>query len=55
MTGDEPTYHLLPAIGKDGHGLIGFKDGVGLWRDKVEAFFHEIGVLSTRQRTDPRG
>ena len=47
-SGGKAAYHLLPAIGKDGHGLIGFKDGVTLWQDKVEAFFHDIGVLPAR-------
>lgn len=47
-SGGRAAYHLLPAIGSDGHGLIGFKDGVPLWQDKVEAFFREIGALPQR-------
>ena len=46
--GGHATYHLLPAIGADGHHLIGLKTGVALWRDKVEAFLRDIGVLSRR-------
>jgi dienelactone hydrolase len=46
--GGRAAYHLLPAIGHDGHGLIGFKDGVPLWHDKVETFFRDIGVLPPR-------
>ena len=47
-SGGHAAYHLLPAIGRDGHGLIGFNDGVPLWHDKVEAFLREIGVLPPR-------
>ena len=47
-SGGRATYHLLPAIGHDGHSLITFKDGVSLWQDKVEAFLREIGVLPSR-------
>lgn len=46
--GGRATYHLLPPIGADGHHLIGFKAGVALWRDKVEAFLRQIGVLPRR-------
>jgi len=48
QSGGRAAYHLLPAIGNDGHGLIGFPHGVPLWRDTVEAFFREIGVLPPR-------
>jgi dienelactone hydrolase len=44
--GGRATYHLLPAIGADGHGLISMKDGVPLWEDKVATFLREIGVLA---------
>ena len=47
-SGGKATYHLLPAIGNDGHGLIGFKDGVARWQDTVEAFFRDVGVLPPR-------
>ena len=47
-SGGRATYHLLSAIGNDGHQLITMKDGVPLWRDKVEAFLREIGVLPGR-------
>ena len=46
--GGRATFHLLPAIGADGHHLIGFKQGVALWKDKVEAFLQRIGVLPRR-------
>jgi dienelactone hydrolase len=46
--GGRATFHLLPAIGSDGHQLIGFKQGVALWKDKVEAFLQRIGVLPRR-------
>jgi dienelactone hydrolase len=44
-SGGPATYHLLPAIGRDGHALISMPDGVPLWSGKVEAFLREIGVL----------
>jgi len=44
--GGRAAYHLLPAIGNDGHGLINMKDGVSLWEDKVTTFLREIGVLA---------
>jgi dienelactone hydrolase len=47
-SGGRATYHLLPAIGTDGHLLITFQNGVPLWQDKVEAFLREIGALSPR-------
>ena len=47
-SGGRTTYHLLPPIGNDGHQFITMKDGVPLWRDKVEAFLREIGVLPGR-------
>jgi dienelactone hydrolase len=47
-SGGRATYHLLPAFGEDGHGLIRFRSGVSLWQDKVEAFFREIGALPSR-------
>ena len=43
--GGSAAYHLLPAIGTDGHSLITLKNGVALWQDKVAAFLREIGVL----------
>jgi dienelactone hydrolase len=43
--GARATFHLLPAIGADGHRLIGLADGVPLWRDPVEAFLRETGLL----------
>jgi dienelactone hydrolase len=46
--GGQATYHALPAIGADGHGLMSMRDGVGLWAEKVEAFFRELGVLTRR-------
>ena len=46
--GGHATYYLLPAIGADGHHLIGLKSGVALWKDKVERFLRDIGVLSRR-------
>jgi len=46
--GGHAQYQLLPAIGADGHHLIGMRDGVPLWRDQVEAFLREIGVLPAR-------
>lgn len=42
------TYHLLPAIGTDGHQLMSMRDGVGLWAEKVEAFFRDVGVFPPR-------
>jgi dienelactone hydrolase len=47
--GGRATYHLLPAIGADGHQLIGLKAGVALWKGKVEAFLRSIGVLRSRE------
>ena len=44
-SGGLATYHVLPAIGRDGHALINMPDGVALWEAKVEAFLREIGVL----------
>lgn len=44
-SGGKATYHLLPAIGNDGHSLFSLKNGVPLWEDKVATFFREIGVL----------
>jgi predicted esterase len=46
--GGRANYHLLPAIGTDGHHLFGLKNGVALWKDKVERFLREIGVLRSR-------
>jgi dienelactone hydrolase len=46
--GGQATYQALPAIGSDGHTLISMRDGVGLWAEKVEAFFRELGVLAPR-------
>jgi dienelactone hydrolase len=43
--GGRAAYHLLPAIGRDGHLLIGLPSGVPLWKDLVEAFLRETGVL----------
>lgn len=47
-SGGHAAYHLIPAIGQDGHGLITFNNGVPLWHDKVEAFLREIGALPSR-------
>jgi dienelactone hydrolase len=47
-SGGKATYHLLPAIGKDGHNLIRLDHGVALWQDRVEAFFRDIGALAAR-------
>ena len=44
-SGARADYHLLPAIGDDGHSLINLAKGVPLWEDKVAAFFRAIGVL----------
>jgi dienelactone hydrolase len=46
--GARATYESLPAIGNDGHQLISMQDGVPLWKEKVEAFLREIGVLPAR-------
>jgi dienelactone hydrolase len=46
--GGRATYVALPAIGNDGHQLITMQDGVALWRDTVERFFREIGVMPAR-------
>jgi dienelactone hydrolase len=43
--GGRAAYHLLPAVGRDGHRLISLPEGVPLWRDRVEAFFRQTGVL----------
>jgi dienelactone hydrolase len=43
--GGRAAYRLLPAIGRDGHRLIGLADGVPLWRDAVAEFFRQTGVL----------
>jgi hypothetical protein len=43
--GGRAAYHLLPAIGTDGHRLVSLEPGVPLWRDPVEAFLRETGVL----------
>jgi dienelactone hydrolase len=43
--GGHARFHLLPAIGQDGHTLINLRSGVPLWRDKVAAFLRKIGVL----------
>jgi len=45
QSGGPAVYHLLPAIGADGHRLINLQNGVPLWQDTVAAFFREIGVL----------
>jgi dienelactone hydrolase len=45
-SGGRATYEPLPAIGNDGHQLISMSDGVPLWKDKVEAFLREIGLLA---------
>jgi dienelactone hydrolase len=47
--GGRATYYLLPGIGADGHHLIGLPSGVALWKDKVEKFLREIGVLRSRE------
>jgi dienelactone hydrolase len=44
--GGHAAYHLLPAIGNDGHNLITMSSGVPLWQDKVATFLREIGVLA---------
>lgn len=44
--GGRAVYHLLPAIGNDGHALMTMPKGVPLWEDKVAAFLREIGALS---------
>jgi hypothetical protein len=38
-SGGPATYHLLPAIGEGGHGLIGPKDGLPLWEDRPRPSF----------------
>ena len=43
--GGKATLLLLPPFGEDGHTLFGAAKGVPLWRDKVDAFLREIGVL----------
>ena len=47
-SGGPAAYEALPAIGNDGHSLISMRNGVPLWKDKVEAFLREIGALSPR-------
>jgi dienelactone hydrolase len=46
--GGNATFHMFPAFGRDGHALFGAAAGVPLWREKVEAFLREIGVLPAR-------
>jgi hypothetical protein len=43
--GGRAAYHLLPAIADDGHRLVSLEQGVPLWRDLVEGFLRETGVL----------
>ena len=46
--GGQATYHLLPAIGTDGHQLMSMRDGVELWAARVQAFFHDLGMFPAR-------
>jgi dienelactone hydrolase len=46
--GARAAFVMLPPFAADGHTLFGAKDGVPLWRDRVEAFFREVGVLAAR-------
>lgn len=39
------AYHLVPAVGTDGHQLISLKAGLPLWKDTVEEFLRSIGAL----------
>jgi dienelactone hydrolase len=43
--GARATYHLVPAIGTDGHHLLALEAGVPLWKDTVEEFLRGIQVL----------
>ena len=43
--GGRAAYHLVPAIGTDGHQLIGLTAGVPLWKDTVHEFLRSIDVL----------
>ena len=46
--GAPAAYHLVPAVGSDGHQLIALKAGVPLWKDTVESFLKTLGVLPPR-------
>jgi dienelactone hydrolase len=52
--GGKATLLLLPPFGDDGHALFGAASGVRLWRESVERFFREIGVLTTSGGRDVR-
>jgi dienelactone hydrolase len=36
--GGRVEFHLLPAFGRDGHALLGSRDGVAIWGPVVDAF-----------------
>jgi dienelactone hydrolase len=44
--GGKATLLLVPPFGEDGHTLFGSAKGVPIWRDRVDAFLREIGVLT---------
>jgi dienelactone hydrolase len=46
--GAPAAYHLVAAVGRDGHQLIALKAGIPLWKDAVESFLRTLGVLPPR-------
>ena len=46
--GATASFHLAPPVGSDGHQLIALEAGVPLWKDTVESFLRDLGVLPQR-------
>src|SRR5262249_21327207 len=48
--GGKAAYHLLPAIGREGHALLLSQGGAASWMPALEAFLRPLGLLGSAKR-----